>query len=100
MAVPKIGTYRAIDSYEGQYSFTVESARPGPGEIRGRYWTKGSRIGEFSSLLGDYPGDLVQQTSLSITASRSTSFTTHVCSLDHIFSQRPRNAFWLRARSL
>ena len=35
---------------------------------------------------------------MSRTASRPTSLTTQVCSDDQKFSQRPRRAFWLRAK--
>jgi hypothetical protein len=37
---------------------------------------------------------------LSITAARSTSFTTQVCSQDQKASQRPRRAFWAARHEL
>jgi len=40
-----------------------------------------------------FTGLIAVYTSLSITSSRPTSFTTHTCSEDQKFSQRPRSAF-------
>lgn len=57
MSVPKLGTYTAIEQGIVQYKFTIESADPEPGDIRGKYWTKGSLMGEWDSPLGDYPAD-------------------------------------------
>jgi hypothetical protein len=63
MPVPKLGTYQAVDPNNPgivQYKFEIKEANPDIGEIRGMYWTEGSRMGKWSSHLGDYPGNAVQ----------------------------------------
>lgn len=59
MSVPKPGKYTAT-SDAAQYEFTIESANPDIGDIRGTYQTNNSRIGEFEAALGEYDDTGIQ----------------------------------------